>query len=263
MVEQTWPLQTLCKPLLGFEDLCFSHKQCTNDLFCGYGSKAEKDLSLRRCRKLYALDDGETFGWDTNMLDYPNSAINIHLYNGQSCSSGVAIQSSTDAEVGICASTEVKFNGVKLSAPYKCDPTDNSVKCQLFFGTGVNDKIDTPCRCGLDGVNGYCGAIYGTPEYKQAIEAYVYVLESNNCHTEDRYNLRAMKEKCGIGMENDQWSFSMNKMFNMTYWPYIHDTDVFNCIQSIFSNSFNNMTKGSAFFLLVDITAIVVFIAYY
>ena len=49
------------------------------------------------------------------------------------------------------------------------------------------------------------------------------VLFMSNCHTLDRKNLRAQKDSCGIGTDNDDWRFAIDKGFNVTHWPYIQN----------------------------------------
>ena len=44
------------------------------------------------------------------------------------------------------------------------------------------------------------------------------------CHTMDRHNWRAQRDRCGVP-KSDQWRFAVDQMFNMTYWPLIQDSD--------------------------------------
>lgn len=79
------------------------------------------------------------------------------------------------------------------------------------------------CKCALDGIenSGYCSSMLGTMKYQRAAAAMLIVREESNCHTRDRWNLRAQKDSCGIGIKSDQFRFAVDKTFNVTYWPYI------------------------------------------
>lgn len=58
------------------------------------------------------------------------------------CFSGFAV--STGADSGICKSvTSITFDGTTLDTPYECDPSDNSVMCNLVYGSGASDYIET------------------------------------------------------------------------------------------------------------------------
>lgn len=55
-------------------------------------------------------------------------------------------------------------------------------------------------------------------------------------------------------------------MFNVTYWPYVQDSSVYECVLTIFADSFNNLSllesiMGLSFELVVPsiITYFVVF----
>ena len=48
------------------------------------------------------------------------------------------------------------------------------------------------------------------------------MMTNSECHTMDRFNLRAQKDKkCGIGYYSDEFRMTIDQKFNMTYWPYI------------------------------------------
>jgi len=74
----------------------------------------------------------------------------------------------------------------------------------------------------------------------------------------DRFNMRAQKDKsCGIGKNNDEWRFAVDQMFNMTYWPYIQDTDTYMCIRKFFSDSFDSLVlEGANFGISVSLATI-------
>ena len=60
------------------------------------------------------------------------------------------------------------------------------------------------------------------------------MLSSSSCHTLDRADMRAQKDSCGIGTSDDMWRMSIDLMFNVTYWPYIQDKNIYNCIYTFF-----------------------------
>ena len=119
---------------------------------------------------LYSQDHGTRFGWDSE--DPSNPTFEDYRFNGQYCKSGIAFaEKATGAR---CSSTDhIKFDGNKTMTPYACDPTDNGKQCSLFFNVtdytpaldAEQTSVDTPCRCALDGDNGFCGSIMGTSEY--------------------------------------------------------------------------------------------------
>ena len=87
--------------------------------------------------------------------------------------------------------------------------------------------IPVDCKCALDDAidrtNAYCGSVIGSIHYQKSVEAMKNVLFMSNCHTLDRKNLRAQKDSCGIGTDNDDWRFAIDKGFNVTHWPYIQN----------------------------------------
>jgi len=54
--------------------------------------------------------------------------------------------------------------------------------------------------------------------------------------------MRAQKDKCGIGMKtSDRWRLAVDKMFNVTYWPYVQVSTAYNCISLFFADSYFNL----------------------
>jgi hypothetical protein len=118
-----------------------------------------------------------------------------------------------DATTAMCTSTNhIEFDGQKIESPYACDPTDNELMCRSFFNT-TDYKPDTEtemssftsqCRCSMDGDNGHCGNILGTPEYRESLVATLPILKESRCHTLDRDDMLAHKDVCGSG-PTKQW----------------------------------------------------------
>lgn len=144
---------------------------------------------------------------------------------------------------------------------YACSPEAQANTCQLHFDVAKEHEgytlaagtsrayVKNQCKCALDGKgdSGYCSSTLGTEKYRKAVQALQRVNTLSNCHTMDRFNMRAQKDKsCGIGKNNDEWRFAVDQMYNMTYWPYIQDTDTYMCIRKFFSDSFDSLVLEGA-----------------
>ena len=234
--DTEWPFRAICNDLLGNMERWSSDTQCGIQYFWWYATEADKTASITRCLEKFSQDDEKVIGWNTS----PNTLYTDNEYNGFFCKSGLAIANGSDA--GICKSvTNITFNGNTLASPYQCDPTDNSVFCNLVYGSGSSDFVQTSWKCALDGSNGYWGSIIGTDEYKLYTDAIRLVYNSSSCHTLDRENLKAQRESCGIGTSTEQWRYAVQKRFNVTYWPFIQPTSSRNCINAIFHDSYTNL----------------------
>ena len=105
----------------------------------------------------------------------------------------------------------VMFKGEKIDYPYRCDPRDNEVKCQLYYNVtqpkanqpAEQDYFETECKCSLDGDTGYCGTILGTKHYQEEISKISSLFQSSNCHTNDRDNFAALNDICSIAKESE------------------------------------------------------------
>jgi hypothetical protein len=130
----------------------------------------------------------------------------------------------------------MKFKGQNLEYPFECDPTDQSFKCHLFFEVDDEDRnftdaegmsrnfVTNQCKCALDGSpnRGYCSSVIGSMNYRRAMDATAKIQEQSKCHTLDRYNIEAQRDRnCGVGLKDDQFRFAVDKNFNVTYWPYV------------------------------------------
>lgn len=72
------------------------------------------------------------------------------------------------------------------------------------FDNVVKGQLPIPCRCSLDGSkNGYCASVIGTERYIEGSLALKNVLSKSDCHTLDRYNLRAQNDNCGTDEKLD------------------------------------------------------------
>ena len=109
--------------------------------------------------------------------------------------------------------------------------------------------MNVPCKCSFGGPNdilGFCSSILGHEKYQTAVGELANVLQSSNCHTLDRENMRAQKDSCGIGTKNDRWHLAVDKMFNVTYWSYVQVSTAYNCISLFFADSYFNLNLKSA-----------------
>jgi len=61
----------------------------------------------------------------------------------------------------------------------------------------------------------------------------------------DRYDLRAQKDNCGIGL-GDEYDLAANRMFNVTHWPYVHNSNTYECVQEFFEDSLINLAAGAS-----------------
>lgn len=108
----------------------------------------------------------------------------------------------------------------------------------------TRNKVKNDCKCALDGKpnSGYCSAVIGTEHYEKAVGAHQHMMSASMCHTMDRTNMRAQKDqKCGIGYHSNDFRFAIDKMFNVTYWPYIQKEETFKCIRRFFSDSYDSL----------------------
>jgi hypothetical protein len=76
----------------------------------------------------------------------------------------------------------------------------------------------------------------------------------------DRDNLKAQRDKCGLGLLDDEWRFAVDQKFNVTHWPYIHSDETYFCVQKFFSDSYFNMYIEGAFRLVSTASAAIVLI---
>lgn len=253
--EIKWPYRARWTSLLGDSEVCTGDNECQTRYFWWYATYTEQAAGTKRCIDKFSASDDQVFGWGSAPS---TSTLSDNEYNGLFWASGFAIQNSSDTTMAICKSvTSIKYNGSTLDSPYSCTPTDTSVNCQLVYGTGASDYVETSWKCALYGSNGYWGSIAGTTEFQKYTTAMKIVLEASKCHTLDRDNLRAQKEGWGIGTSNDQWKYAIEKRFNVTYWPYMQHTNPRDWVEAMFDDSYTNLSKDSAYLTLVSTWAVI------
>lgn len=70
--------------------------------------------------------------------------------------------------------------------------------------------------------------------------------------------MRAQKDqKCGIGAYSNDFRFAVDKMFNVTYWPYIQKEETFKCIRRFFSDSYDSLILEQAKQLTLTVVSLI------
>ena len=111
--------------------------------------------------------------------------------NGLYCTSGLAYYDQA-AGGATCTNVFKIMQGDKIlskSSMYKCDPTDNTQPCRIYYT--ATESFDVPCKCALDGKTGYCASVIGTDYFTEALSFLKSMAEKSACHTLDRNNYKA------------------------------------------------------------------------
>ena len=117
----------------------------------------------------------------------------------------------------------------------------------------------------MDGTpnKGFCGKILGTFEYQASLTALKPVLEKSNCHTLDRFNFRAHKDICGVGLD-ETWKDAVTLRFSMNHWSYVNSNEeTAQCFEETLADSYTNLAKsvgimGYAFESILMVSLLVV-----
>ena len=104
-----------------------------------------------------------------------------------------------------------------MESPYQCSVANPANTCRYYFS--INEYITQQCQCGFDPTIGYCPYPAQT-ELTKYISSLKKVLQVSNCHSLDRYNLRAQSETCGMGPQIELKA-AISMSFNYTQWPNI------------------------------------------
>ena len=68
-------------------------------------------------------------------------------------------------------------------------------------------------------------------------------MEGNECHTEDRNDLRSLTEPCAGNSKEDSQE-AIENLFRLNHWPYINaEEKTVECIKKTFSDSYRNLSK--------------------
>jgi hypothetical protein len=163
--EAAWPFRAYCSNWKGNMEIWTADIQWAPRYFWWYATDTEKSAGTKRCLDKYSAADEQTFGWD---IAPTTSSLTNEEYNGQFWESGFAVTTTAAPNVATWKSvTSVTFSGSTISSPYPWVPTDNSIKCNLVWGTGASDYSEVTWKCALDGTSsGYWGSVAGTTEFK-------------------------------------------------------------------------------------------------
>ena len=138
----------------------------------------------KKCLDLYYNPEFTTFGW--RYVDTNDGMINA-LVNGQYCQSGFAVY--IGSYTAMCSSIKkISSDFGVVASPYKCSVANPSNTCRYYYTT--NDYLTQQCQCGFDDTIGYC-PYPGQDELTKYINSIFKVMTVSNCHSLDRYNLRA------------------------------------------------------------------------
>jgi hypothetical protein len=106
-------------------------------------------------------------------------------------------------------------------------------------------KIEVPCLCSLDGDTGHCSSVLGTDIYRETLKHFSEVIDVNECHTNDRFNIRAHRDSCGIG-KSHTWDHVVKSLFDVNHWAYVQNPRISSCVKSFFSDSYEIMSLNAA-----------------
>lgn len=142
---------------------------------------------------------------------------------------------------------------------YECDPYDNEKPCEIYYN--AESFFTVPCRCALDGSKGYCASILGTKEYADSLITMKRMLEKSECHSFDRDNLHAQLD-CNTEQISLEPAISQN--FDVKYWPYVHNTEVKECMETISKDSWSKISQIGAVHLTstIAITAAIMLLGF-
>ena len=264
-----WPFRGLCSRQKGSFEACTSDFECQNHMYCWYPSPSDRARNTSKCMQMYSQPENTLFGW-LQVSSTDNSRVVLQDYekNGKYCESGLAYPIN-DTAARCTSMNSMRYKGAVIPEPFPCDPTSLGVPCQIQFNINENDKtytavgtrgyVNVPCKCSFGGINdppGFCSSIIGHEKYQTAVKELANVLSASKCHSLDRDNMRAQKDGCGIGTESDRWRMAIDKMFNVTYWPYVQVSTAYNCISLFFADSYFNLKLNAGQYLRTGLLAL-------
>lgn len=168
---------------------------------------------MKRCLPLYQKAEGELFGW--RYVDSADGMTNAFV-NGQACASGFAIY--TGSYTAKCAQIfKVSSDFGDVQAPYACSVANPANTCRYYYS--ALEYVTQQCQCGFDNTIGYC-PYPGQQELTGYLNSQLKVMNVSNCHTLDRFDMRAQAETCGMGPQIELKA-AISIAFNYTMWPFI------------------------------------------
>ena len=175
---------------------------------------------------------------------------------------------------------------------FKIHDDDKSGSYASWLGQAGYNNVQNTCKCSLAGKkdtpseeptakaeskddgktpakeesknHGYCSTMLGTELYTRAVASMAAMMGNSECHTRDRFRMRAQKDKaCGIGYYSDEYRMTIDQNFNMTYWPYIHTQKTYKCVRRFFADSFDSLILDSAQVATLSLVSLAVGILVY
>ena len=144
---------------------------------------------MKRCLEIYSQEDGTQFGWQNVEGTSAAPTLADYTHNGKFCKSGLAYQSANNQATCVSASSITQASET-LAEPYKCDPIDPDIMCNINFDIHVAVKtftavgkrafVETSCKCAMtDQLEGFCGSVIGTDFFRKAVRAKKHVLDNS------------------------------------------------------------------------------------
>jgi hypothetical protein len=173
--DKDWPYLSKCAAVNTNYANCEEDYQCLTSAYCWYANVDDRKIGQRKCLPLYSQLVGTNFGWYSKN-PMTNLTYDDYEINGRYCQSGLAfpVSDKSDPTQTIstnCTDTDrIFYEGKNLSDPFKCDPTDQSKQCHIFYNASYPNNVfvlpqksfPVRCNCALDGNHGYCSKILGT-----------------------------------------------------------------------------------------------------
>ncbi|TNV73756.1 hypothetical protein FGO68_gene11125 [Halteria grandinella] len=236
--ETGWPFASKCRPLGNETATCVTSYDCKPSHYCWYQSAADAQSDTKRCMQLYAKPINATFGW--RYVD-PTDDMTNALINGQACATGFAIYTGS-FQARCTPILKIASDFGTVPAPYACSVANPSNTCRYYYSE--LEYLTQDCQCGFDPTIGYC-PYPGQEELSKHINAQFKVLNVSNCHTLDRFNLRAQAETCGMGPQIELKA-AISIAFNYTQWPFIQKESAASCLMPIHPHTEANMLLSGA-----------------
>lgn len=108
-----WPFQKTCQKLGKEEFICENDLECELNYYCWFPSPAKAVEGKKQCMPIYALDDGETFGYKAQDRKFKYNMLENYEY-GKACKSGIAV---IDAALNQMTCVQIKQVVTNLATP--------------------------------------------------------------------------------------------------------------------------------------------------
>ncbi len=159
IAEKAFPFSTTCNSFKKQGETCSSDYDCAPTMFCWYLTRSDFYSRSKKCMLKWSFAVNTTFGWAPLHYD----TVKDILWNGQACSTGLAIpiydDTTLDRPNAMCVNiTKIvtdqgTYNKPNTDVP-QCLAANKGSYCTYFYNTTHNFK--TRCYCAADGSLGYC-----------------------------------------------------------------------------------------------------------